>query len=496
MAGSRAFCIFSTLPPECLARVLAFDSESIGEIRRHGLVCREQREAIKPESEFWLGLARFHFGASAEEARAWGGETAALALYEDLAFWAPRQGVYTIAGGFPWGCLAVVRIAEGDVCGEVIRWVPKSGSWTYDGPFDRSRSGFRETATPFFRGRLGSGRAAAACGAYDWLHPRDVTADDLDPLELRVRLNHAEPLFEVREGAPLYDCARALRFRAPAGGAPPASLASAVEEAMDLFWAPDPRPARLDASLRSHDAQAVGLVAELFAKCGSCDVALVRSPAAARDTAPLAESLRSGLYVGDYGARYGRFRTEVLLVETVALTKADALRDLGPDVAPQARRLFTRPKWCASDDAADLALPSEIWTEALYDLPETTTLTFIKATKVCGDLYVPMGSVTFCALVDPPEAVDALRASVSEPPVVVVDRQTSANEPVSRAWPGLGALAFIGFNHFSVSPGDLVRLADAPDGTHRFGFCWQRDQDAIILHWIAAQESAKYLQAP
>ena len=54
----------------------------------------------------------------------------------------------------------------------------------------------------------------------------------------------------------------------------------------------------------------------------------------------------------------------------------------------------------------------------------------------------------------------------------------------------------IGFNHFSVSPGDLVRLADAPDGTHRFGFCWQRDQDAIILHWIAAQESAKYLQAP
>ena len=94
------------------------------------------------------------------------------------------------------------------------------------------------------------------------------------------------------------------------------------------------------------------------------------------------------------------------------------------------------------------------------------------------------------------ECVDALRASVSEPPEVVVDRQTSANEPVSRAWPGLGALAFIGFNHFSVSPGDLVRLADAPDGTHRFGFCWQRDQDAIILHWIAAQESAKYLQAP
>ena len=65
-----------------------------------------------------------------------------------------------------------------------------------------------------------------------------------------------------------------------------------------------------------------------------------------------------------------------------------------------------------SDDASDLALSREAWGDALADLAGSTfdtPLTFVKATKVCGDIYVPMGAVTFVALVDPPEAVDALR---------------------------------------------------------------------------------------
>jgi len=120
--------------------------------------------------------------------------------------------------------------------------------------------------------------------------------------------------------------------------------------------------------------------------------------------------------------------------------------------------------------------------------------TFVKATKVCGDIYVPMGAVTFVALVDPPEAVDALRRTVGAAHPRVVDRQTGAHEDVVRHWPGLGALAFLGFHHFSWSPGNLVRLGDAPDGSHKFGFAWERDQDAIVLHWIAAQDAAEYLE--
>ena len=56
----------------------------------------------------------------------------------------------------------------------------------------------------------------------------------------------------------------------------------------------------LDGPLKTNDGRARGLAAELFYKCECCDLALVRPPTKrALDTGGL-ESLRPGLYVGDY----------------------------------------------------------------------------------------------------------------------------------------------------------------------------------------------------
>lgn len=115
------------------------------------------------------------------------------------------------------------------------------------------------------------------------------------------------------------------------------------------------------------------------------------------------------------------------------------------------------------------------------------SLVFVKATKVCGDIYVPMGAVSFAALVDPPPAVAVFAGHVGAAGATVVDRQTGSVEPVERRWPGLGALAFAGFRHASWGAGSLVQLADDADGTQRFGFVWQRAQDAVVLHWVDAQ---------
>lgn len=483
-----------SLPSECLARVVAFETSDLASMRRHARVCRAQREALSPASEVWLGLASCHFRASAAEARAWG-DGAARALYEDLAAWTPRQGVYTLAGGFPWGGLVVVRIRDGFVRGEIVRWLPRAGSWEYAGPFDRTRAGFRETGTVFFEGRLGAKYVNAVGG---WLEPEELRVDALEPEAMLIRLNHAAHLFDVKPGATLFDCPRALRLSSEGLSEVPTVYRDVLVEDSDVFWAPDPRVTSiLDGPLKTNDGRARGLAAELFYKCECCDLALVRPPTKrALDTGGL-ESLRPGLYVGDYGARYGRFRTEVVLLESVVLDIGAALRDLDDDVEPAERKLFNRPRWCVSDDASDLALSREAWGDALADLAGSTfdtPLTFVKATKVCGDIYVPMGAVTFVALVDPPEAVDALRRTVGAAHPRVVDRQTGAHEDVVRHWPGLGALAFLGFHHFSWSPGNLVRLGDAPDGSHKFGFAWERDQDAIVLHWIAAQDAAEYLE--
>lgn len=123
-------------------------------------------------------------------------------------------------------------------------------------------------------------------------------------------------------------------------------------------------------------------------------------------------------------------------------------------------------------------------------------VTFIRGVKQCGDVHVPMGATTFIALCGPDEAVGLVGSAYAPaPPSVVVNRQTGVLEPAMRSWNGYGTLAIGGFGRPSWSPGWLVQLADdARTGDSRFGFAWDAAQDAVVLRWIAAQDTCPFLQ--
>merc|ERR1712037_103910 len=107
-----------------------------------------------------------------------------------------------------------------------------------------------------------------------------------------------------------------------------------------------------------------------------------------------------------------------------------------------------------------------------------------------------MGATTFVALCGPPEAhsmpefCDNLQA-----PERVQNRQTKQPEMVVRAWRGWGTLAMLGFGEPSWAGGWLVQLhSTSSTEDHRFGFVWDRNRDAVVLHWIVTQDSCPFLQ--
>merc|ERR1712151_936762 len=118
----------------------------------------------------------------------------------------------------------------------------------------------------------------------------------------------------------------------------------------------------------------------------------------------------------------------------------------------------------------------------------------MRGIKQCGDFHVPMGATTFVAVAGPAEASSIL-ARGSTAPSTVLDRQSKQRERVARSWRGWGTLAMPGFRHPSWAGGWLVQLEDDRGrGDHRFGFVWDRNQDAVVLHWIRAQDMNPFLQ--
>merc|ERR1712151_431021 len=101
---------------------------------------------------------------------------------------------------------------------------------------------------------------------------------------------------------------------------------------------------------------------------------------------------------------------------------------------------------------------------------------------------------TFVVVCGPSQACEALAGGRSCPPSVE-DRSTGRMETAIRHWRGFGTMACPGFRSSSWAGGWLVQLEnDVVTGDHRFGFVWDRSQDAVILHWITAQDSSPFLQ--
>lgn len=204
-----------------------------------------------------------------------------------------------------------------------------------------------------------------------------------------------------------------------------------------------------------------------------CDLALIRSPDEFMPADPSVPRLRPGLYVGDYAhALYGQFRVEVLLLDYVSLTPDEIRAEL-----QDPRRLFGRP-------GGGHPPPAQL--QALAEMNQT--ITFMRVVKQCGDLHVPMGATTFVAV-----CADVSSVLTQTPaPSRVQNRQTWSWESVARSWRGFGTLATPGFARPSWATGWLVQFAHGTGD--RFGFVWDRNQDAVVLKWIGLQDTCPFLQ--
>jgi len=214
------------------------------------------------------------------------------------------------------------------------------------------------------------------------------------------------------------------------------------------------------------------MASSLLRASGSLSLGMVRSPVEYMLDGASAPQLQPGLYVGNYGHNmYGEFKHEALLLEYRECTQQTLAE------------LFNRP-FTGSD------VPQEL--SDLFDghpsLVESG-VTFLVGTKVTGDFHVPAGQTTFVALCEPSELCDIwARAPVSQ----ARNRITGGWEQVVRQWPGFGTLAYPGFHQPSWSGGALVQLAPL-SGSDRFAFCWERDQDVVVLDYVQTQLTSPFL---
>eukprot|EP00439_Symbiodinium_sp_Y106_P024714 s5627_g3.t1 len=507
----------TTVAPHVLVEILSYITHDSRRLKTFGVVCKALTATLDEESAWWHLCQRYWY-ATDDRLKEWPklsarGATGAenvlalpvqsslkSGLYRALEQWMPLEGFYVLAGAFPWGLIALLRIVEGRLCGSIVRFMPKD-----DGDF-------AEVQVPLFdvsivEDRLGILRSSLTAS---WLSG----VANLAPVEVEDILAYTQEssAFSSRRlaEAALFTTRRALRLasEAPTHGHAPAKTAKtvagdgegyaahAVEMPLNPPSLPDDgedrdsddsddwpgavcsssswRVGELDKSEESLLHRTQEMLRDMLGQF-PCDLALIRSPDEFVPLDPSVPGLRPGLYVGDYGHRfYGQFRTEVLLLDYMHLT-ADELRE----EAQMPRRLFMRPH--GEMPPAELAALAEL------DMP----IDFMRGVKQCGDVHVPLGATTFVAVCSPPEAVTVLAAG-APPPTRVLDRQTGQWAAVARSWRGFGTLAMPGFQHPSWALGWLVQLQSA--GTHRFGFAWDRNQDAVVLRWLVLQDTCPFLQ--
>jgi len=436
-------------------------------------------------------------------------------LYHALEQWAPLEGFYMLASAFPWGMLILLRISEGRVLADIIRFVPAYG----EGGEDRGAGsgGFQEVTVPLFRASLVEEHAGIVQSALDspWLGGADVQLSRLEPARLRARMRIAAVFasYKIDATGP-FSAKRVLRMMArrrkpdstffvtahdghsagcPPGEASPSHVLAQAAANLVVAGAVESEEESEDAELGCNEwrpGRAIASSADALARTGvmlqhllgtlaaPCDLALICNQGDVDPRDAGFPNVRPGLYVGDYGhSNYGQFRNEVLLMEYVALSREQVVTE-----ATVPTLLFALPR---GEPA-----PPELGLLAGLHGP----ITFMRGVKQCGDFHVPMGATSFVVVCGPPDACLSLAAGRS-PPSAVVDRQTQQQEAVLRAWRGFGSLASPGFRKPEWTGGWLVQLEHRhTNGEHRFGFVWDTDQDAVVLHWVCVQDKSPFLQ--
>ena len=152
---------------------------------------------------------------------------------------------------------------------------------------------------------------------------------------------------------------------------------------------------------------------------------------------------------------------------------------------------------------------------------ECSKVVFCVGRKATGDMHVPMGAITWAALVYPPDdSPERPQRSALE---MIFDDSEEREREVRGSWFGFGCLAFPGFNSPSWSLGRLCLLAPdrAPpplpptrkageggaqsddaaeeydeDEGDTFAFAWDRNQNATVLKWLPAQNDVQAMRPP
>lgn len=487
--------MLETIPASCLVEALSYISHKSAHLSWFRWLCPGVQAALADDST-WRHLCARYWYVTEERLRQWP-TLSSQVLYRALEQWTPLEGFYVLAPAFPWGLLVLVRIEEGCLLADVLRFLPRgrSGEAALQHPSQCSDA-FEEVRVPLFRGSLGEDRLGAVVSTLQapWLpSSRTATVSDLLPEDIRAGTADAARFWGgrldiVRQG--VLAAHRALRVQVEEAAArqsdssmpvegegPEDDLESRTAICSSREWQTGTLCVTVPEVVRQTAAMLQDMLGESEVPC---DLALICSPEQFEAKNPELPRIRPGLYVGDYAHRmYGQYRTEVLLLEYVELTPAQLQAE-----ALDPRMVFRRPQ--ASRPPEELTRILEL----------DACVTFVRGTKQCGDCHVPMGATTFVALCGPPEAAAMLaELSGQEAPRRIVNGQTGEQEQVVRAWRGWGTLAMMGFRGPSWSGGWLVQLQDSSaTGDHRFGFAWDRDEEAIVLCWVVAQDSSPFLQ--
>eukprot|EP00928_Gymnodinium_smaydae_P090450 TRINITY_DN74244_c0_g1_i1.p1 TRINITY_DN74244_c0_g1~~TRINITY_DN74244_c0_g1_i1.p1 ORF type:complete len:518 (+),score=40.13 TRINITY_DN74244_c0_g1_i1:96-1556(+) len=472
------------LPTSCITGALSFITHESCHLRQYSALCRGFAATLSEETA-WIQLCKDFWYATEKRISDWP-QLSARGLYRALEQWTPLEGYYVLAPAFPWGLLVLLRLTEGCVKADVIRFISRQGSESLD-----------EVLVPLFRISLSEETQGSVQSVVDasWLNGNAAMVGDLRPRSLRAWTDESvvfqSPwIWQAR----LFRARRAVRIAAGSEAknageceddpnvVDPDLLGEAEPENDDdaEFDAASPwRPGGILTSVEEASSRTQSMLELMFGeKKRPCDLALIQGPADFVPRDPGVLRIRPGLYSGDYGHDfYGQYRTETLLVEYLSLTAAEVAAEVERPLS-----VFARPQGEAA--------PAEL--NLLRDLG--VDITFIRGTKQCGDFHVPMGATTFVAVGGPVQASEALAQGAS-PPRMILSRQTGREESVVRSWRGWGTLATPGFGHPSWAGGWLVQLEDdRAGGDHRFGFVWDRNQDAVVLHWIRAQDTYPFLQ--
>jgi len=490
----------TSLAPDVLVEILSFITHNSIQLAWFTSLCRAVCTTLH-QDEAWRHLCYRYWRATEDRMKEWPA-LSSHGLYRALEQWAPMEGFYVLTPAFPWGMLVLVRITDGCVVANVIRFVPlETGQ-------------FLEVPVPLFRVAIHEERLGVVRSVLDapWLGGHTAQLSNLEPQHLCARTEVAAHFSSCMiHEARLFTARRALRVSIESNAGDSAAMVtmegtttpssdgcerestpalSTLQSGTDAQstgrskqlgreWQPGRLFGTAEQALGQTNAMLQHMLGDLAIPC---DLALIRSP---RDFSPLDSSfpgVRPGLYVGDYGHEfYGQFRTEVLLVEYATLTCQDLAEEM-----QDPRRIFTRP----NGEQAPLQL------SALAEL--SGPFTFMRIVKQCGDCHVPMGATTFVAICGPPEACAAL-ADPEGAPQVIENRQARQMESVLRVWRGFGTLAMGGFHDPNWDGGWLIRLVDdGACGEQRFGFVFDRDlaghKQSVVLRWVMAQDTSPFLQ--